>query len=162
MKTLETSVKELLASFDEMSHLLKDDLKTLNQFDLTPQSEAYLLFCIEKGPVTAMEIAREFCVSKSAVSQAVARLEKERFIEREQNPDNKRETIIYLGPKGRMFARRIKDFHEKMVNDYYIHISQQEIEQMVRSLKKLNGIIREKKNPSRQAIPVQPSKDSLQ
>ncbi|WP_166786725.1 MarR family winged helix-turn-helix transcriptional regulator [Jeotgalibacillus salarius] len=144
MKTLDTYVKELHDTFDEMSRLLTDDLATLSQFNLTPQQESYLMFCVAHAPLTAKELVDEFQVSKSAVSQAIARLEQDRFLEREKNPDNKRETLIYLGPKGRMFARRIKDFNEKMRNDYYVHLSLEEIEMITESIKKLNRVIRDK------------------
>ncbi|MDZ5711837.1 MarR family winged helix-turn-helix transcriptional regulator [Jeotgalibacillus haloalkalitolerans] len=144
MKTLDTYVKELHDTFDETSRLLTEDLEPLSQFNLTPQQENYLMFCVKYAPLTARELVHEFQVSKSAVSQVIARLEKDRFIEREQNPENKRETLIYLGPKGRMFARRIKDFNEKMTEQYYTHLSISEIEAVINSLRKLNDVIKQK------------------
>ncbi|AJD91117.1 hypothetical protein JMA_18000 [Jeotgalibacillus malaysiensis] len=144
MKTLDFYVKQLHETFDETSRLLTVDLETLSQFNLTPQQESYLMFCIKFAPLTATELVREFGVSKSAVSQVIAKLESARFIEREKNPDNMRETLIYLGPKGRMFARRIKDFNEKMREEYYTHLSVKEIESVIRSLQKLNSVIKEK------------------
>lgn len=146
MKTLDTYVKELHETFDETSRLLTEDLQTLSQFNLTPQQESYLMFCVKFAPLTATDLVREFQVSKSAISQVISKLEKERFIEREQNPENKRETLIYLGPKGRMFARRIKDFNEKMREEYYTHLSVQEIESVIQSLQKLNTVIKEKQS----------------
>ncbi|MFB1080994.1 MarR family winged helix-turn-helix transcriptional regulator [Jeotgalibacillus sp. JSM ZJ347] len=144
MKSLDQYIKELHYTFDETSRLLTADLDTLSQFNLTPQQESYLMYCVQFEPATAKDLVREFQVSKSAISQVVARLEKDRFIEREKNPDNKRETLIYLGPKGRMFARRIKDFNEKMREEYYTHLSIHEIETVIESLKKLNMVIKEK------------------
>ncbi|WP_404409365.1 MarR family winged helix-turn-helix transcriptional regulator [Jeotgalibacillus malaysiensis] len=148
MKSLDSYVRELHETFDETSRLLTDDLHTLSQFNLTPQQESYLMFCVKFAPLTATDLVKEFQVSKSAISQVISRLEKERFIEREQNPENKRETLIYLGPKGRMFARRIKDFNEKVREEYYTHLSIQEIESVISSLKKLNTVILDKQAKS--------------
>lgn len=148
MRTLDSYVRELHETFDETSRLLTDDLHTLSQFNLTPQQESYLMFCVKFAPLTAKELVKEFQVSKSAISQVISRLEKDRFIEREQNPENKRETLIYLGPKGRMFARRIKDFNEKVREEYYTHLSIQEIESVITSLKKLNTVILDKQTES--------------
>ncbi len=144
MKTLDSYVRELHETFDETSRLLTDDLDALSQFNLTPQQESYLMYCIKFAPLTATELVREFGVSKSAISQVIAKLEDARFIEREKNPDNLRETLIYLGPKGRMFARRIKDFNKKMREEYYTHLSIQEIESVIHSLQKLNTVIKDK------------------
>ncbi|KIL48752.1 hypothetical protein KP77_19630 [Jeotgalibacillus alimentarius] len=148
MTTTHFDIKRLHATIDEMSDLLSRELDTLEQFNLTDQQENYLMYCVTNAPLTAKELVEEFQVSKSAISQVVAKLEKERFIEREKNPENLRETLIYLGPKGRMFARRLEEFNSKIQNEYYVHLTSDEIKQMISSIEKLNKVIKENQSGS--------------
>ncbi|MEH7224724.1 MarR family transcriptional regulator [Bacillus sp. JJ1566] len=69
-----------------------------------------LNFIGDIGQTTTTEIAQLTNRTKGAVSQMVDKLVKKGLVVKYQNPDNKRELIIELTPKGKV----VYDFHKEL------------------------------------------------
>lgn len=74
-----------------------------------------LMFISSKRSVSISDIAKQFNISLPAASTLVKRLRKTELIERKENPENRRSTIIKVTPKGHEF---IACQEENMRNEF--------------------------------------------
>lgn len=90
--------------------------------------------------ITVGEIAAEMDISSSAVSQLIAKLEKNQYIKRDINLQNRREVFITLDHKGvEYFAQQ--DHVEQLIADkIYSKLSPQEMDELERIVGKLKNI----------------------
>ena len=126
-----------------MNRLLVRDMANLVPFDLTPVQEAYVIFCNSHAPTTVTALVEEFGVSKSAVSQMITKLEKDGFVKRETNPENKRERLIFPAAKAKKYQQGLDQLDKQMTEKYYVHLDTQDIQDMYTLISRLNGVIRE-------------------
>lgn len=90
--------------------------------------------------ITVGEIAIEMNISSSAVSQLIAKLEKNQYIKREVNSQNRREVFITLDDKGMEYFKK-QDYVEQQVADkIYSKLSSIEIDELERIVNKLREI----------------------
>ncbi|GIP32235.1 MarR family winged helix-turn-helix transcriptional regulator [Paenibacillus sp. J2TS4] len=113
------------------------EIEQLNSFQLTPQQELIMYYIIRNEPVTANQIAATFQISKSAVSQVLPKLEKEEMIVRRINPDNRRESFVYLGEQGKAYAALLHQIDELLVRQYYSKVPLEDLQQVLEVLHQL-------------------------
>jgi DNA-binding MarR family transcriptional regulator len=113
------------------------EAKQLEQFQLTPQQELMMFYIVRNEPVTASHIATFLDISMSAVSHVLPKLEEQHLIVRHTNPENRRESFIRLGERGREYAALLHRIDEMMVRKYYSNVSLEELEQVLGVLTKL-------------------------
>ena len=69
-----------------------------------------LLGCIlEKGSMSQRELCRKLGVSAAAVAVSLRRLEQQKLLSRQQNPNDLRKKLLALTPLGEKAAREIHD-----------------------------------------------------
>lgn len=134
-------VNELNDAFQDYYTVYNKGAKQIDDYHLTVQQENMLLFIMRNERTTAHEIAAAFSISKSAVSQVLSKLEAGLFIIRVSNPDNLRESFILLGEEGTKYAELINKANETFVQKFSSHIELEELEQMLRTIKKINRVI---------------------
>ncbi len=64
--------------------------------------------------INVTELARRHSITKSAVSQAVRKLEKRGLVERYQRPDNKKEILFSLTDRGQTAFHAHREYHRKV------------------------------------------------
>ncbi|WML29562.1 MarR family transcriptional regulator [Neobacillus sp. OS1-32] len=115
----------------------------INEYNLTVQQENILLYIMRNQGVRANDIAANFSITKSAVSQVLSKLGKRKFIVRESNPNNLRESFIFLGEEGKKYAQLIAEADETFIKKYCSQIKVEELEQMVQTMEKLSSLFKE-------------------
>jgi len=136
-------VNELHEAFYEFYVAYNKGAKKIDDYRLTVQQENIMLYIMGNQRITANEIAAKFSITKSAVSQVLSNLESRNFIIRENNPNNRRESFIILGEEGQKYADLIDEADEAFVRKYFSQIEMEDLEQMLRTMKKINGVIKE-------------------
>ncbi len=136
---------ELSKVFEDFYVLYSKDAKKIDEYNLTVQQENILLYIMRNQRITAHEIATKFSITKSAVSQVLSKLEARNFIVRESNPNNRREAFIILGAEGKRYAELINELDEKFIEKYYSQIDIEDLEHMVRTIKKINEVVMQDK-----------------
>lgn len=136
-------VNELHDAFYEYYVNYNKGAKKLDDYNLTVQQENMLFYVIRNQRITVNEIAANFSITKSAVSQVLSQLESRDFICRESNPNDRRESFILLGQEGKKYAELIEEADEAFVNKYFSQVEIEDLEQMLRTIKKLNQVIKE-------------------
>lgn len=80
--------------------------------------EIHAIEAIGKGWVlTASDLVAHFAVTKGAVSQVLAKLEKRGYLSRRRNPKFGKEKLLELTDKGRMAFEGHEAFHHDMDSD---------------------------------------------
>src|SRR5262245_40613283 len=74
---------------------------------MTPGDYSVLTFIASRGPCSAAEIARSAHITPQAATQQVAQLEAKRLVSRNENPDNRRISLIAITERGRASLKEI-------------------------------------------------------
>jgi DNA-binding MarR family transcriptional regulator len=86
------------------------------------------------------EIAMEMNISSCAVSQLIAKLEKNQYIKREINLQNRREIFITLDEKGVEYFSK-QDYVKQQVSDkIYSRLTSKDVDELERIVEKLKEI----------------------
>ncbi|NBJ69952.1 MULTISPECIES: MarR family transcriptional regulator [Clostridia] len=120
------------------------EVEKLESFHLTPQQEIIMFYIIRNEPVIAKDIANHLDISKSAVSQVISKLEEMRLIYRRENSKNRRETLIYLGERGKEFQKVLKRIDHILVEKYYSKVTLTDLKNVLATLNKIVGTTKNK------------------
>lgn len=135
-------MEQINGKFDQFKLLVSQEVEEAQQlqhFGLTMQQEIMMFYIIRNEPVTSNSIASYLGISKSAVSQVIPKLEEKKMIDRQVNPSNRREILIYLGPRGKEYLQLLNQIDQRMVTNYYSKVSLDELRQVLETLTKIVG-----------------------
>lgn len=138
-------IRRMNEAYEEFGILISQETKKLDELDLTVQQEYMLSYIQRNKQATANDIAADFSISKSAVSQVLSKLEKRDMITKQANPTNKREFFLALGNNGREYMDSLKQLDEILIDKYYSKIDLEELHQMTETMVRINNVIREQK-----------------
>ena len=96
-----------------------------------------LRFLGENDGCRQKDIADRFFLRAASVSGILNTLEKQGLIERRQNPKSRRETLIYLTDHGKEKLVQVKKFYEDIDNQWFEDFSDEEYQELMRLLGKL-------------------------
>ncbi|MFK4467505.1 MarR family winged helix-turn-helix transcriptional regulator [Bacillus sp. RC252] len=136
-------INEMNRAYNDFYILLFQELK--DEFGPTGQQESMLFYINLNENTTANNIASTFNISKSAVSQVLSKLEKQKMISKQVNPNNKREYFLTLGPNGSKYIERLSELDDVLIEKYFSKIDINALEQMTDTLTKINKVILEEK-----------------
>ncbi|MCU5379692.1 MarR family winged helix-turn-helix transcriptional regulator [Bacillus cereus] len=142
-KSYKEVINEMNRAYTELYILLFQDLK--DEFGLTGQQESMLFHINLNENTTANNIASTFNVTKSAVSQVLSKLEKQKMISKQVNPSNKREYFLTIGPNGSKYIERLSELDDVLIEKYFSKIDIEALQQMTDTLMKINKVILEEK-----------------
>ena len=142
-KSYKEVINEMNRAYTELYILLFQDLK--DEFGLTGQQESMLFHINLNENTTANNIASTFNITKSAVSQVLSKLEKQKMISKQVNPNNKREYFLTLGPNGSKYIERLSELDDVLIEKYFSKIDIDALQQMTDTLTKINKVILEEK-----------------
>ena len=109
---------------------------------LNNQQYVLLTWVIRHPFSSPSEIANKMEITKSAVSQQLARLEKDGYIIKKQHQTDKRTYSIHLDEKGKQYQREIDAFNQHIAQKYNEQLTFEELTQMLDSLQKLNKLLK--------------------
>lgn len=138
-------IRRMNEAYEEFGILISQETKKLDELDLTVQQEYMLSYIQKNEQTTANDIAADFSISKSAVSQVLSKLEKREMITKQVNPTNKREYFLALGNKGLEYMDSLKQLDEILIDKYYSKIDLDELHQMTETMVRINEVIRKQK-----------------
>ena len=138
--SLYEQVKRINEAEYTINRLIFKHYKQFLNSGITTQQAVVLDIVYLAKRITVGEIAMEMNISSSAVSQLIAKLEKNQYIKREINLQNRREVFITLDEKGMEYFSK-QDYVEQQIADkIYSKISSKELDELERIVGKLRGI----------------------
>ncbi|WP_285396242.1 MarR family transcriptional regulator [Lysinibacillus sp. fls2-241-R2A-57] len=138
--SLYEQVKRINEAEYSINRLIFKHYKQYLNSGITTQQAVVLDIVYLAERITVGEVANEMNISSSAVSQLIAKLEKNQYIKREINPQNRREVFITLDEKGMEYFSK-QDFVEQQIADkIYSKLSSKEVDELERIVNKLKQI----------------------
>src|SRR6266498_1353952 len=92
---------------------------------------------LHKGPLTISQIQEKVRLASGSMTAAVDRLEKHGLIVRKSSPSDRRARVVELTAVGKRLAASSFERHAKYLDALMSALSEKEMEQLYRSLKKL-------------------------
>ncbi|MTH52849.1 MarR family transcriptional regulator [Bacillus mangrovi] len=120
-------ISKMYRQIDEMDLLLAKYFRELSNSGLTYQQEQILLMFKKKETWTVTEIAGKLEVTKSAISQVLKVLEQQKYITRQKNPSNLRESFISLDGKGTEWSLMIERIEDSLAQNYFSKIEEEDL-----------------------------------
>ncbi len=107
---------------DRLAHLIKDAARAmvrglhmrLAQYEVSFGHWAFLRILWEQDGLTQKELSVEAGVMTPTTFTAVSAMEKLGYVERRQAPDNKKNSYVYLTPKGRSLRKKLVPLAEEV------------------------------------------------
>ncbi|WP_286926686.1 MULTISPECIES: MarR family winged helix-turn-helix transcriptional regulator [Lysinibacillus] len=138
--SLYEQVKRINEAEYMINRLIYKHYKQYLNSGITTQQAVVLDIVYLAKRITVGEIAIEMNISSSAVSQLIAKLEKNKYIRREINLQNRREVFITLAENGLEYFSK-QDYVEQQIADkIYSKLSSKELDELERIVGKLKGI----------------------
>lgn len=112
----------------------------LAQFNLS-RSQMELLLAIKDTPQTTTQLAKNFSISASAVSQMTDQLIAKRLVERIEDTYDRRVTNIQLSGNGRKLFDEINKKFLEHIEEKFETVSTKEIESLVNIITKVTATV---------------------
>jgi len=137
----------MVAEINEITYsmnarLMKERQSLFNE-DLTSKQTIIMDLVKKESQLSISQLAEAMNVTSSAVSQIVSKLEKEKYLLRAINPDNRREIIVQLDEKGHHYYAKEEEINREIVNRFYSRMKMEDMIQLRDILQKLNLIVEE-------------------
>ena len=97
-----------------------------------------ILHSAEEG-MRQKEIAEIMEIGASATSQMIDKLEKDGFVKRIPDPDDRRATRIILTEKGTARAYEVDNEQESALERFFVNLQEEEKQQLIALLQKIGG-----------------------
>lgn len=133
-------VKQINEADYAINRLIYKHYKKYLASSITTQQAVLLDIVYYANKITVGEIAAEMNISSSAVSQLIAKMEKNHFIHRTINPNNRREIFITLDTKGWEYFEKQEHVERAVADRLFSKLSTSELNELERITKKLQDI----------------------
>lgn len=137
LRTLENEVTVLIR---RVKRVIAHRARMLHP-DLQGASYVLLSYLEENGPVRASEIAEELSIDKGAVSRQVSHLLDLGLVERHDDPDDRRATLLSLSGSARDRLCEIKATRRHVIDQRLGEWPTDELEQFVSGLTRYNAAL---------------------
>lgn len=127
----------------EMNVKLAKAQEALFTDDLSMKQTMVLDFVQKHEKCTMGEIAHYMEITPSAISQIVTRLEKENYLKRDINPNNRREVVVMLDEFGHAYYQRDEQINELIIKKIYSKMPMEDLEQLRNLIQRLYQITEE-------------------
>ncbi|WP_020495342.1 MarR family winged helix-turn-helix transcriptional regulator [Sciscionella marina] len=111
-----------------------------DDFGLTVQQQLVLGKIVDDPNITSKELAEGLGVSQGAISQHLARLEKDEYISRQRSPHDGRVHVFRLEKRGTAFRRVLRRYDQKLFEAYAAKLSVSDMAEIESALEKLKRV----------------------
>ncbi|MFP7299582.1 MarR family winged helix-turn-helix transcriptional regulator [Neobacillus niacini] len=141
-KDLEIICSKILDYSNALSSLFLEDYKKLvtEEFAELSTKQQVILELLRVNNRTVNEVAHFLSITASAASQLISKLEKQEYVKREINPDNRREIIVQLGEKGHYYNQMVDKNQQFIIEKYYAKLPKEDLEKLLDIHEKLYHI----------------------
>ncbi len=143
LKKMKTNnvAEQINQTIEDIWIILEKMERAYTKFSLNNQQYVLLTLVIRHPSCSPSELAEKMAITKSAVSQQLAKLEKDGYITKKQHVEDKRAFSIELGEKGLLYQQEVEAFNQQITEKYHTYLSSDELAEMLDTLEKLNIIL---------------------
>ena len=124
----------LLRASSSVSSMLKKDMQS---YGLNPTEFTVMEVLYNKGAQPIQVIGNKVLLASSSITYVIDQLEKKKYVERKVNENDRRITLVSLTSSGQEFMEKVFPQHSKIIQELFGGLSQDEIENLSESLKKI-------------------------
>lgn len=124
-----------MSTIVRFSHIFMN--RSLADSDITSTENYILMYLFSKDHITQDEISDYYAVDKGSVSKMIHSLQGKGYIEKSENPDNRRENRIALTEAGREKFSQTKSLLDKWHKEVMEGITKAEFQQFVEVVSKM-------------------------
>jgi len=136
-------VKQELKIFIAMNRALnlinKTNFKVINKYKLTTPQFAVLEALYHKGDLSVGEVQEKILSTSGTIAVIIRNLEKDNFITRYQDKNDKRKYILSISEKGQLLMDKLYPEIEKNILSQISVLDESEQDILLKYLKKLSG-----------------------
>lgn len=136
-------VKQELKIFIAMNRALnlinKTNFKVINKYKLTTPQFAVLEALYHKGDLSVGEVQEKILSTSGTIAVIIRNLEKDNFITRYQDKNDKRKYILSINEKGQLLMDKVYPEIEKNILSQISVLDESEQDILLKYLKKLSG-----------------------
>ncbi|QXN96049.1 MarR family transcriptional regulator [Nocardia iowensis] len=99
-------------SYQEFVRELRENLVT-EGFEDTGRSDGYVLRSLLRGPMNISELAERLEISKQGAAQIIDDMQRRGYVERRDDPDDRRAKLLYPTARGHDLVQTAKKFHRR-------------------------------------------------
>lgn len=125
-------IEEIIGYTFEFGNLMDeifDENEKLSKYKLTAK-QSKILKALNKNDLPISELAQKINSTPSSLSQIISKMEKNNYIKRIINTDDRREIIVTLGEMGSEYINELFNFYRSSANIYINELSDEELELM--------------------------------
>lgn len=108
--------------------------RRLSELELGFPEQMIMMYLNKCDSINQDTIAKHFMLDKGAVAKALSKLEAKEFIERSDNPNNKREKLITITASGKGMIGHLNEELQQWHNILFQGLSKEEIEQVAQAI----------------------------
>ncbi|WP_055666585.1 MarR family winged helix-turn-helix transcriptional regulator [Desnuesiella massiliensis] len=135
---LVTEINEITYSMNAL--FIKESQSLFNE-ELSNKQIILMDLVKKESQISISQLAESMNVTSSAVSQIVSKLEKERYLLRTINPNNRREIIVQLDERGYHYYSKEEEINKEIVKRFYSRMEMKDMIQLRDILVKLNLVV---------------------
>ena len=102
--------------------------RKLKKYDMNFGEEVIVMYLAANSGINQEAIAKHFMIDKGAIAKSINRLEEKQYIIKKQNPDNKRENLLWLSEKGMEIIEEMRGILEEWNALLYKDMTEEEVE----------------------------------
>lgn len=134
-------VQEINQMIDEMNLHLASEYQDLMDNAVSAKQVVVLMMIHAEEAITTSKLAANLDITPSAVSQLLNRLEKNGYVKRTVNPENRREILIELDQSGMDYFENLSQIEQTTADKYYAKLGMEDVQELHRILLKLKNIV---------------------
>ena len=123
----------LVRATDSLHEVIKKDVA---QSGLNPTEFSVLELLYHRGKQPIQQIGKKVLIA-SSITYVVDKLAAKNYVSRKACPEDRRVTFAELTDEGQLLMDSIFPKHEKAVNEVFQGIDKQEVEAMIKTIKKI-------------------------
>jgi len=124
---------------DKANRLIVSELRVRNMPGLAPSHGDILILLFQSETVSMREIAKQISRDKSTVTALIKKLINIGYVEKREDPNDSRVTLIKLTKEGLGLKQNFEEISETLLKKIYRNFSKTEKEMIIYGLEKIDG-----------------------
>lgn len=143
-------VREAFEFLSKVNSKMVMEFNSLFNHEITQKQLLILQIVRDAENITVNEISQQTGLSLSSASQLIGRLEKENYLKREVNINNRREVFVSLDSEADLLFENYNRVDSYLIEKYYSEFSLEEVKQFRNLVKKLYNVMEQKGEENRE------------
>ncbi len=131
------SLRALTVILRASASITKMVKKDMDSYGVNPTEFMVLELLYSKGPQAIQIIGNKVLLASSSITYVIDQLEKKDFVERKQNPTDRRVTLVSLTASGEELMSEIFPQHSSVIQELFQDLTEEELVKLADDIKSI-------------------------